>query len=174
MWFRGLGNPQQRRRIKMKKPTVSIDEILHEINNGAGLLQTDIFREKLTHAILRFRNIVEERKLATPTKPKKTRAVAPQMTLQQWEETKGVILNPSMLKGWITQKGFCTTLISQLVEEFRTEMLGKGLRYADFVAAFQTYLNKGYLSKKPEQVLLVNSPYATSFKDREFNRGVAL
>lgn len=158
----------------MKKPTVTIDEILHEINNGAGLLQSDIFREKLTHAIIRFRTIVEERKLSIPAKPKKTRAVSPQMTLQAWELARGQELHWVNLERWAAQKQFCEMSIRLLIEEFRTEMMGKGLRYADFVAAFQTYLNKGYLSKKSDQVLIVNSRYARSFKDREFNKGVSL
>lgn len=118
-------------------------------------------------------------RLDKPPKVQKPRAVRPKaatMALLAWELSKGDRLRVSMMIGWIQQKGFCSVLVGELIEEFRTEMVSKGLLYADFRATFQTYLNKGYLSKKPEQVLLVNSPHAKDVggKGKEAKFGVSL
>lgn len=68
------------------------------------------------------------------------------MLIQEWESITGVQLNADMLKSWCQQKGIARAIIAELVEEFRIDMIGKGKAYADFRAAFQTYLTKGYLS----------------------------
>lgn len=102
--------------------------------------------------------------LAVPTiqvarKPRVARKAKVEMTLKEWEAQNGQLVF-SMVEQWAKQKGFCPELLRQLVEEFRLEMTSKSKLYADFKATFQTYLNKGYLSLKPQQVLLINSPYA--------------
>lgn len=68
------------------------------------------------------------------------------VTIQEWEANLGVALNASMLASWCKEKGLYHPTITRLIEEFRIEMMGKGKQYADFKAAFQTYLTKGYLS----------------------------
>lgn len=84
-----------------------------------------------------------------------------QMTLQQWEDSPeiGCNLNYSMFSNWVREKGYCPVLVSQLIDEFRIDMISKGKAYADFRAAFQTYLTKDFLSKTSIQTLLVNSPH---------------
>lgn len=97
------------------------------------------------------------------------------MTLPQWEAKVYGPLNVGIMDTWSTQKGLCKRLLAELIEEFRTEMVSKNKEYADFSAAFKTYLNKGYLSKTLEQAKLANSPYAgTVYKDQEHNRGVRI
>lgn len=68
------------------------------------------------------------------------------VSLQDWEKITGAELNAEMLKSWCQQKKVARAVIAPLIDEFRTEMIGKGKQYADFRAAFQTYLTKGYLS----------------------------
>lgn len=80
-------------------------------------------------------------------------------TLQEWEDLTGQPLHSSMITGWIVKKALCPFTIANLIEEFRLEMLSKNKQYADFKATFQTYLNKGYLSKKFPEVLWMNSPH---------------
>lgn len=80
------------------------------------------------------------------------------MTLPVWEAANGALAWPA-LRDWAMRKKLCPKTVEELIEEFRLEMQSKSKEYADFVATFQTYLNKGYLSKKLPQVLWVNSPY---------------
>lgn len=68
------------------------------------------------------------------------------ITLQEWEAAQGCALNGSMISSWCREKGLYHPTITRLLEEFRIEMMSKGKQYADFKAAFQTYLTKGYLS----------------------------
>lgn len=68
------------------------------------------------------------------------------VTLQDWEAAQGCALNSSMISSWCREKGLYHPTITRLLEEFRIEMMSKGKQYADFKAAFQTYLMKGYLS----------------------------
>lgn len=67
-------------------------------------------------------------------------------TIEVWESKAG-LLNAEMIKDWCKGKQLTRDIAEQLISEFRTEMVGKGKMYADFRAAFQTYLIKGYLSK---------------------------
>lgn len=96
--------------------------------------------------------------LPTERKIKRVRTQSILMTLTVWEAKNGPLAWP-MLRDWATHKKLCPKTVEELVDEFRREMLSKGKEYADFVATFQTYLNKGYLSKKLPQVLWINSPY---------------
>jgi len=106
-------------------------------------------------------------------KPRVARKAKAEMTIGEWEAVHGELCR-DMLGGWVRERKFCPKLVEQLIGEFRLEMKGKGKLYADFKATFQTYLNKGYLSKKPDQVLLVNSPYAPTVgaKGKEQRFGV--
>ena len=79
-----------------------------------------------------------------------------------------------MFAPWIRKKLLCPILIGKMIEEFRTEMIGKGKQYADFRAAFQTYLTKGYLSRSLSNCLLANSPHRSQDETIVYNRGGAL
>lgn len=107
-------------------------------------------------------------------KPRVARKAKVEMTLEEWEAAQGARLGLTPLMGWVTQKQFCPVLVRELIEEFRLEMIGKQKLYANFTATFQTYLNKGWLSKKPDQVLLINSPHAPKVgaKGKEQRYGV--
>lgn len=97
------------------------------------------------------------------------------VTLEEWEEAVGSPLRFEMVAKWTSQNQFCKVMVAKLIEEFRVEMQSKGKLYADFKATFQNYVNKGYLSKTADQLLIKNSPYAASaVKNRTFDRGVAI
>lgn len=108
-------------------------------------------------------------------KPRVTRKKKAELTLHEWEQQNGILV-VAMMQSWVKQNLFCERTVHQLIEEFRTEMKSKGNLYADFKATFQTYLNKGYLSKKRDQVLLVNSPYAPKVgaMGKAMEKGVSL
>lgn len=110
-------------------------------------------------------------------KPSKTirrvRTASPLMTLPVWEVKNGTLVY-HMLRAWAMRKKLCPRTVEELIEEFRTEMLSKNKEYADFTAAFQTYLNKGYLSKQLPQVLWVNSPYRTQEGVTKMQAGAAI
>lgn len=90
------------------------------------------------------------------------RPTAALMNIQQWEEKQGCLLNYSMITKWVRAKEFCPVLISEMIEEFRLAMISKDKQYADFAAAFQNYVNSGYLSKKAYQLHRSKSPYTPS------------
>lgn len=91
-------------------------------------------------------------------KIKRVRTKSDLYNLNDWEARHGAMLSVTMFHRWIEAKAFCPVALRELVEEFRIEMIGKNKEYADFRAAFMTYLTKGYLSKKISQVLLQNQP----------------
>lgn len=95
-------------------------------------------------------------------------------TLQEWESFHSAPLNVQMMATWISSNGYCPVLIGKLIGEFRIEMMSKDKRYADFKLAFMNYLNKGYLSKRAEQVLLATSPHRTQSGTTVYNRGGVL
>lgn len=78
-------------------------------------------------------------------------------TLPVWEGFNG-ILTAHDIGSWIEQRQLCRRMVGQMILEFRDEMLAKGKQYANFKMAFQTYLTKGYLSKKLSDCSLANSP----------------
>jgi hypothetical protein len=97
------------------------------------------------------------------------------MTLEQWE--KGVVYGPlkiDLIGPWVREKQYNPKAIEEMIEEFRTEMLAKEKHYADFAAAFKVYLNKGYLSKKPEQITICNSATSNKWGNSTNTRGVSL
>lgn len=74
------------------------------------------------------------------------------MSLPEWEQQNGMLSIIPMM-GWVRDKKLNANQVRELINEFRIEMTGKGKPYANFVAAFQTYLTKGWLSKKIEQIV---------------------
>jgi hypothetical protein len=90
------------------------------------------------------------------SKPKKIRAVktgTQLLTLEQWEAARGKELHFTDFKDWIFKTGLIEFQVRLMIEEFRAEMQAKGKQYANFKMAFQTYLTKGYLSKKFRECL---------------------
>lgn len=85
--------------------------------------------------------------LQTGPKPHKITNTKNLKTLPEWEATHGT-LDSYCFVNWIKEKGFCENVIKEMLEEFKGDMTAKGKQYADFCAAFKTYLTKGYLSKK--------------------------
>ncbi len=77
-------------------------------------------------------------------KPKKSHQ---KKQLEQWESEKGAPLSAHMIASWAKTNNLSFSVIQELIEEFRIEMMAKAKEYADFCAAFQVYLTKGYLSK---------------------------
>ena len=100
--------------------------------------------------------------------PKKPRALKPRntMTLMQWEEKQGKRLDVRHMLEWIEKNQYSIPVIHQLIEEFRIDMLSKGKEYACFRAAFQNYLNKGYLSIKPDSPRIKRSDCDITFDRR--------
>lgn len=93
------------------------------------------------------------------------------MTLQEWEAQHSA-LSVVMLTNWMDGRKLCYLTVGDMVEEFRGEMIAKGKQYANFKAAFMTYLAKGYLSKPITACTLDRSTYKT--KTTLDNRGVTL
>lgn len=89
--------------------------------------------------------------VSTPAKPRKITNAKNLMTLHDWEERNFTLNVPHHLFHWAKSRGLDLNILEDMVEEFRGEMNAKGKQYADFVATFQTYLRKGYLSKNMEQ-----------------------
>lgn len=94
------------------------------------------------------------------------------MTIDQWEESVGAKLSTIMLLSWMQAKSLNPEIIHVLIEEFRIEMVGKGKQYADFRAAFQTYLTKGYLSRTLISCRTINT--TTRDGTTIYNRGGGL
>jgi|GEM_PF-4786898 len=97
----------------------------------------------VTEAVIRAQTWVD---LNAPRTPRKVTNAKNLVTLQEWEAVNGQ-LAPSQMVKWIMDNKLDLRMLSAMVGEFRQEMLAKGKQYANFKAAFQTYLAKGYLSK---------------------------
>lgn len=68
------------------------------------------------------------------------------VTIQEWEEKNGP-LRAYMMESWMKAHNLRYEAVADLIDEFCAEMASKGKEYANFKAAFMTYLAKGYLSK---------------------------
>lgn len=88
--------------------------------------------------------------IAKPKEPKKNI----KCVLAVWEKNIGCQLCVEQLMGWIKEKGLDPNGVKVAIEEFRDQVTGGGNQYADFTAAFKTYLRKGYLRLKIDQVRL--------------------
>lgn len=96
-----------------------------------------------------------------PFKEEKKRYKKPQAKmLSEWED-ENTELCAQMIMSWVKSKGYCPVLVELLIQEFRIDMRSKGKKYADFTAAFQNYLIKGWLSKRPEQIMQKDSAFIT-------------
>lgn len=100
-------------------------------------------------------------------KPRKITNAKGLVTLEQWEEARGKELHFTDFKDWIFKTGLIEFQVRLMIEEFRAEMQAKGKQYANFKMAFQTYLTKGYLSKKFKECMAEN--HATVIHTRGVN-----
>lgn len=95
--------------------------------------------------------------LNAPKKPRKITNAKLLVTLLEWETARGKELHYTDLKEWLTKQNLDEFQVRLMIEEFRAEMTAKGKQYANFKAAFQTYLTKGYLSKTLNACLTANN-----------------
>lgn len=135
-----------------REPSVSVTELLAEINNGTHYTDSPDTRIRLNKIIRLMESKVIERKLSAPKKIRNPKTKAKLYTLEEWEKLWCGKLDVPLMDTWATEKNLCKRQLAQLIEEFRTEMISKNKMYADFKAAFQVYLTKGYLSKKMDQI----------------------
>lgn len=137
-----------------KEPTVSVRELLEELNYGKGLTLPESQRKVTNDTIVRVMTYLKAKKASKPKKIRNPSTPSKLYTLQEWEALWCGPLNVQLMDTWATEKVLCKRQLAQLIEEFRTEMMAKNKMYADFKAAFQVYLTKGYLSKRIDQVKL--------------------
>ena len=105
-------------------------------------------------------------------KPRKITNAKALATLDEWETARGKELHYTDLQEWIAKQRLSEFQVRLMIEEFRAEMTAKGKQYANFKAAFQTYLTKGYLSKTLTACLAENNKSASGTTIH--NRGVSL
>jgi hypothetical protein len=84
-------------------------------------------------------------------KPRKITNAKGLVTLGEWEATEKAKGWCTRMMTWASENSLSPLAVDSLIEEFRSEMLAKGKKYADFYLAFQNYLRRGYLSKNLEQ-----------------------
>lgn len=80
-------------------------------------------------------------------KPRKISNAVGLMTIAEWDERQNWKKVRPHLREWVAQNNLDPDMVEQLLNEFVGEMYAKGKKYANFYAAFQLYLRKGYLSK---------------------------
>lgn len=132
----------------------SIKQVIAEIQ-----LAPDLPPAHIAKAVQIIRDAEERLKnKGLSSRPRKITGAKNLVILSEWEAEKGKLCADMML-GWLRGHGLCPSMIEEMIEEFRGEMFAKGKQYANFKAAFITYLNKGYLSKRLEQCKLERSPH---------------
>lgn len=131
----------------------SIQQIIAEIQ-----LAQDLPPNHITKAIQIIRDAEQRLKIkGVASRPRKATGKN-LVTLQEWE-AKHATLSIVMMPDWIETHKLCYLMVSDMISEFRGEMIAKGKQYANFKAAFMTYLAKGYLSKKMDACTLERSPH---------------
>jgi hypothetical protein len=158
-----------------KEPSVSVREVLDELRYGKGLTLPQSQRDVTDQTIVRIVNYLKAKKGAKQVTPRAARKSSQLMTLEQWE--KSVVYGPldvPLIDTWATRSNLCKRQLAELIEEFRTEMIAKNKHYADFAAAFNVYLNKGYLSKKLEQIKLRPGEGKNKWGNSTATRGLSL
>lgn len=144
----------------------SIQQIIAEIQ-----LAPDLPPNHKTKAVQIIRDAEQRLKLKGLTSRPRKASGKNLVTLQEWEGNHGT-LTSAMMEEWIGRLKLCRKMVSSMVDEFRGEMIAKGKQYANFKAAFMTYLAKGYLSKPITACTLERSAHRTdTTTDR---RGVTL
>lgn len=131
----------------------SIQQVIAEIQ-----LASDLPPHHITKAVQIIRDAENRLKLKGVTGRPRKATGKNLVTLQEWEEANAK-LSIVQLADWIEARKLCHLMVSDMVLEFRGEMIAKGKQYANFKAAFITYMNKGYLSKRIDACTLQRSPY---------------
>lgn len=103
-------------------------------------------KEWLTKGINRALEVLAQKEINAPSKPRTVKKAKGLVTLNEWETANGR-LDTDKLDAWIKARSFDKVRVAEMLSEFRSEMMAKGKQYADFRATFQVYLAKGYLSK---------------------------
>lgn len=158
----------------MKEPNVSVRELLHELNRGVGTRLITEERLRVARIIEGLERAVKAKKLEAPKKIRNTKTKAKLYTLEEWEKLWCGKLDVALMGTWATRNNLCKRQLAQLIEEFRIEMISKAKQYADFKAAFQVYLTKGYLSKKIDQVRLRPGEGTNKWGNTTATRGLSL
>ena len=133
----------------------SIQQIIAEIQ-----LAPDLPPNHIAKAVQIIRDAEQRLKLRGAVNRPRKASGKNLVTLQEWEKQHG-LLSIVMMTDWIDAHKLCYLAVGDMVDEFRGEMIAKGKQYANFKAAFMTYLAKGYLSKRMEACTLERSPYTT-------------
>lgn len=133
----------------------SIQQIIAEIQ-----LAPDLPPNHITKAVQIIRDAEQRLKIKGVTGRPRKATGKNLMTLQEWEK-QHTALSVIMLTSWMDGRKLCYLTVGDMVEEFRGEMIAKGKQYANFKAAFMTYLAKGYLSKPITACTLERSTYKT-------------
>lgn len=137
----------------------SIRQLRKQIEKMTGIYTPN----QIAYILTAIARAEEELTLAASSKPpRQSRPTATTMSLYQWEHKQGKQLNVEMFIKWVRAKEFCPVLIGEMIEEFRVAMISKDKHYADFAAAFQNYINQGYLSRKAYQLHKSKSPHTPS------------
>lgn len=144
----------------------SIQQIIAEIQLAPDLPPTHIAK-----AVQIIRDAEQRLKLKGATSRPRKASGKNLVTIQEWEAQHGT-LSTHMMTEWIIRLDLCQQMVAIMVAEFRGEMIAKGKQYANFKAAFMTYLTKGYLSKQITACTTSRSPYYN--KTTMDNRGVTL
>lgn len=130
----------------------TIKQIIAEIQLAPDL--PSVHKDKVTRIIREAEDRIKRRNALKPVNivNKALRRMAKSnslMSLETWEHLNGQ-LSTNHFGAWIMAKNLSPVALREMIDEFRTDMLAKGKMYADFARAFQTYLMRGYLSKKFE------------------------
>jgi hypothetical protein len=133
----------------------SINQIIAEIQEDMDLV--DAHKLKVVRIIREAEKRIAARTPASA--PRNIKNAKGLVQLGEWEDLHGKLCT-NMMPDWIKQCGLCPIMVQKAIIEFREEMLAKGKTYADFARAFQTYLRKGYLSKKLADCTIARSPFS--------------
>lgn len=89
------------------------------------------------------------------------------VSLVEWEKNIGCRLCVDQLMGWVKEKGLNPGGVKVAIEEFRDAVIAGGNQYADFAAAFKTWLRNGYLRLKMDQLRAKpTGTHGVTFQDR--------
>lgn len=125
----------------------SIKQIIAEIQ-----LAQDLGPNQKQFTVRAIRDAEQRLKLKAPSAPRKITNAKGLVTLQAWEAARDKELHYTDLTDWIEKHQLDEFQVRLMIEEFRAEMMAKGKQYANFKMAFQTYVTKGYLSKRIDQL----------------------
>jgi hypothetical protein len=88
-------------------------------------------------------------------KPKDTKETintkSKKLSLAQWEEKQGAKLSSKMMMNWVKANNFDLAKIDSAIGDFRLRVTASGNPFVCFVAAFQNWFNRGFLTIKPAQ-----------------------